>query len=57
MYNELDIDNEVVELVKKIENSDEIKEIFSEIEEMEHEKSLKVLSAFHKYEVSEVHFS
>ena len=57
MYNELDIDNEVVELVKKIENSDEIKEIFSEIEEMEHENSLKVLSAFHKYEVSEVHFS
>ena len=57
MYKELDIDDKVVELVKKIENDSEIKKIFEEIDENEYKNNLKVLSAFHKYEVADVHFS
>ena len=56
MYKELDIDDKVVELVEKIENSEEIKKIFKELDYKEHKNTLKVLSAFHKYEVSDVHF-
>ena len=57
MYNELDIDTKVIDLVDKIENDDQVKEIFKKIETEEHKNSLKVLSAFHKYEVNEGHFS
>ena len=57
MYKELDIDENVVELVEKIENSKEIKDIFSKIEKEEEKNTLKVLSAFHKYEVADIHFS
>lgn len=57
MYSELDIDNSVVELVKKIENDADVKKVFSEIESNEEENTLKVLSAFHKYQVQDVHFS
>ena len=57
MYKELDIDSKVVELVKQIENDSQVKEMFSKIEENEHLNSLKVLSAFHKFEVQDVHFS
>lgn len=57
MYNELGIDKRVVELVNKIENDEEVKRIFRQIDENEHINSLKVLSAFHKFEVQDVHFS
>ena len=57
MYKELDIDFKVVELVKKIEADSEVKKIFSKIEENAELNSLKVLSAFHKFEVQDVHFS
>ena len=57
MYKELDIDFKVVELVKKIEEDSEVKKIFSKIEENAELNSLKVLSAFHKFEVQDVHFS
>lgn len=57
MYNELDIDKEIIDLVNKIENDKEIKDIYKNIELNEYNNTLKVLSAFHKYEVSEVHFN
>ena len=57
MYKELDIDFKVVELVKKIEEDSELKKIFTKIEENAELNSLKVLSAFHKFEVQDVHFS
>ena len=57
MYEELDIDLNVISKIKEIENDPEIKKIFSKIEEDEQENTLKVLSAFHKYEVADVHFS
>ena len=57
MYNELDIDSKVVDLVENIENNEEVKKIFSDIEKNENINSLKVLSAFHKFQVQDVHFS
>ena len=56
MYKELDIDESVIELFERIENSDEIKNIFHEIDKLEQENTLKVLSAFHKNEVTESSF-
>ena len=57
MYNELDIDSKVLDLVDKIENLEDIKKIYSEIDKNENINTLKVLSAFHKYQVQDVHFS
>ena len=56
MYKELDIDESVIELFERIENSDEIKNIFHDIDKLEQENTLKVLSAFHKNEVTESSF-
>lgn len=55
MYNELDIDNNVYQIFKEEENN--LKDIFNTIDNLEEENTLKVLSAFHKYEVADVHFS
>ena len=57
MYNELDIDEKVVDLVEKIEADEEIKKIYSDIDKNENINTLKVLSAFHKFQVQDVHFS
>ena len=54
MYKELGISDKTVELTNKAEL--ELKECFSKIDEMCNYNSLKVLNAFHKYRVSEVHF-
>ena len=53
MYNELDIDSRIIELVEKIESSSEVKELFSKVSDNEYKNTLKVLSAFHKYEVGD----
>ena len=55
MYNELDIEKEVVELFNEKEK--ELKDIFYEIDKIEEDNSLKVLSSFHKHQISEVHFN
>ena len=55
MYNQLGISNNTIELIKKSE--EELKNKFKEIDELCEYNSLKVLSAFNKYEVSENHFS
>ena len=55
MYKELDIDEKVITLFKEKEL--ELKDIFSEIDKKEEENTLKVLSAFHKHQISEVHFN
>ena len=54
MYKELGISDEVVKLTKMAEDS--LIKKFKEIEEMCDFNSLKVLNAFHKNKVSEVHF-
>ena len=54
MYKELDIDEKVVNIFK--EEEENVKDIFKEIEKNEEENTLKVLSAFHRYEVADVHF-
>lgn len=55
MLEELKIDNKVVELSKKVES--EISEQFKLIDDICEYNSLKVLSAFHKHQISDVHFS
>jgi cystathionine beta-lyase family protein involved in aluminum resistance len=55
MYKEMGISDETVYLVNKAEAS--LKEQFAKIDEMCDYNSLKVLNAFHKYKVSEVHFN
>lgn len=55
MYQELKISEEVVNLVNQKEL--ELKDIFKEIDKNCEENSLKVLSSFHKHQISEVHFS
>ena len=55
MYKELGISEKTVELTKKAEES--LKEQFKEIDEMCDLNSLKVLNAFHKNKISEVHFN
>ena len=55
MYKELGIDERVVEIFKEEEKN--VRDIFAKIEENEEKNTLKVLSAFHKYEVGDVHFS
>lgn len=55
MYKELGIDDSVVEIFNNAEK--QLKDIYNGIDLLENENTLKVLSAFHKYEVSEVHFN
>lgn len=54
MYDELKISDQTVKLVIKAE--EEVQAQFKKIDEMCAFNSLKVLSAFHKYRISEVHF-
>lgn len=55
MYQELNISEEVVNLVNEVES--ELKDSFNRIDKNCEENSLKVLSSFHKYQISEVHFN
>ena len=55
MYKEFEIKEDVIELSKKIEK--DLDPIFKEVEEIEEYNSLKVLSAFQKYNLSEMHFN
>jgi cystathionine beta-lyase family protein involved in aluminum resistance len=54
MYDELGISEDSVELTMRAEES--LKEEFKRIDEMCYYNSLKVLNAFHKNKVSDVHF-
>lgn len=55
MNKEFGIKEDVIELSKKIEK--DLDPIFKEVEEIEECNSLKVLSAFQKYNLSEMHFN
>lgn len=55
MYNELGINIETVNYVNDKEK--ELKEVFEELDKKCDYFSLKVLSSFHKHQISEVHFS
>ena len=55
MYKEFGIKEEIIELSKKLEK--DLVSIFKEVEEVEEYNSLKVLSAFQKYNLSEMHFN
>ena len=55
MYNELNIDNKTIEIVNDAEKS--VKHIFKEIDELSYYNSVKVLSAFKKFSVSDTHFA
>lgn len=55
MYKEFGIKEDVIELSKKIEK--DLDPIFKEVEEIEECNSLKMLSAFQKYNLSEMHFN
>ena len=55
MYSELGIKEEVINLALKAE--EELKEEFKNIDEVCEYNSLKVLNAFHKNQISEVHFN
>ena len=54
MYNEFGIKKEVIELSNKVEP--ELNDVFKKIDEISEYNSLKVLSAFQKYNLSEMHF-
>lgn len=55
MYKEFGIKDDIIELSKKVEK--DLAPIFKEVEEIEEYSSLKVLSAFQKYNLSEMHFN
>ena len=55
MLDELKIGNKVIELSKKVE--EEISDQFKSIDNICEYNSLKVLSAFHKHQISDVHFN
>ena len=55
MYKEFGIKNEVLELAKRVE--DELRPVFNKTEEIAEFNSLKVLKAFQKYNLSEMHFN
>ena len=55
MYKEFGIKEGIIELSKKVEK--DLVSIFKEVEEVEEYNSLKVLSAFQKYNLSEMHFN
>ena len=55
MYKELEIETQVVELAKKVEPL--LSEQFEKIDNLCEFNSLKVLNAFHKNKVSDIHFN
>lgn len=55
MYKEFGISDEVLKLAENAEN--DLKDIFTVIEKMCEYNSLKVLRAFQKYKVSDIHFN
>lgn len=55
MYKEFGIKDGIIELSKKVEK--DLAPIFKEVEDIEEYNSLKVLSAFQKYNLSEMHFN
>lgn len=55
MYKQFGINEEVIELAHKTE--EQVKEQFKKIEEVCEYNSLKILSAFQKYNLSEMHFN
>lgn len=55
MYNNFGIKEEIIELSKKIEP--ELNVVFKKVDEIAEYNSLKVLSAFQKYNLSEMHFN
>ena len=55
MYSKLGISEEIQDIAKQTEQ--EVKEVFVQIEKNCELNSLKVLNAFQKYEVSEMHFN
>ena len=55
MYNELNIDKKIIDLAIKVE--DAVKDQFKKIDEVCLYNSAKVLNAFHKHQISEVHFN
>ena len=55
MFNELKIDEKVIELSIKVEK--DIQDEFKKIDEICLNNSLKVLNAFHKHQVNEAHFN
>ncbi len=55
MYQKLGITEEIVNLIQKCEQK--LEKTFKKIDEQETLNSLKVLNAFHKYQISEVHFN
>ncbi len=55
MYKEFGIKEDIIELSKRVEK--DLVSIFKEVEEVEEYNSLKVLSAFQKYNLSEMHFN
>ena len=55
MYQQFGIKEEVLELSNKIKP--ELKDIFEKIDKVAEYNSLKVLSAFQKYNLSEMHFA
>lgn len=55
MYQELNIDERIVNLIEEEERN--LKSIYEKINKTEYENTLKVLNAFHKYQINEVHFT
>ena len=55
MYSTLGIDEEIINLSNEAE--EKLKDVFKEIEEIEEYNSIKVLDAFQKNEISEIHFN
>ena len=55
MYKEFGIKEDIIKLSKKVEK--DLDTMFKEVEEVEEYNSLKVLSAFQKYNLSEMHFN
>jgi len=55
MYNELNIDKRIIELTNKVENT--IKDELKKVDKICFYNTAKVLNAFHKHQISEVHFN
>ena len=55
MYKEFGIKEDIIDLSKKVEN--DLRPIFNKTEEIAEYNSLKVLMAFQKYNLSEMHFN
>jgi len=54
MYEEIGIDKSIIELAEKVEK--ELKEEFEKIDKIKEYNSLKVIRAFQKYKISDMHF-